>query len=42
MTENKNDDVLKVEHLVKSFGTHEVLKDLDFSIKPKEIGRAHV
>lgn len=37
MTENKNDDVLKVEHLVKSFGTHEVLKDLDFSIKPKEV-----
>ena len=29
--------VLKVEHLVKSFGTHQVLKDLDFSIKPKEV-----
>jgi len=29
--------VLKVEHLVKSFGTHQVLKDLDFSISQKEV-----
>ncbi|MCI5830545.1 MAG: amino acid ABC transporter ATP-binding protein [Treponema sp.] len=29
--------LLKVEHLVKSFGTHEVLKDLDFQINKGEV-----
>ena len=26
------DEILKVEHLVKTFGTNEVLKDIDFSV----------
>lgn len=29
--------MLKVEHLVKSFGTHEVLKDLDFEVNKGEV-----
>ena len=26
------DEILKIEHLVKTFGTNEVLKDIDFSV----------
>ncbi len=29
--------VIKVEHLSKSFGTHEVLKDIDFSLEKSEV-----
>lgn len=31
------DEILKIEHLVKSFGAHEVLKDIDFSVMPGEV-----
>ena len=30
-------EILKVEHLGKSFGTHEVLKDIDFSVNKGEV-----
>ncbi|MGN0728705.1 amino acid ABC transporter ATP-binding protein [Treponema sp.] len=33
----EKEPMLKVEHLVKSFGTHEVLKDLDFSVNKGEV-----
>ena len=26
------DEILKIEHLVKDFGTNKVLKDIDFSV----------
>ena len=29
--------IIKVEHLVKSFGKHEVLKDIDFMLKKSEV-----
>ena len=29
--------IIKVEHLAKSFGTHEVLKDINFNIKKSEV-----
>lgn len=29
--------ILKVEHLVKRFGNHEVLKDLDFTVNKGEV-----
>ena len=32
-----NETILKVQHLGKSFGTHEILKDIDFSVKPKDV-----
>ena len=28
-----DDLILQVNHLSKSFGTHEVLKDIDFTVK---------
>ena len=31
------DEILRVSHLSKSFGTHEVLKDIDFSVKPGDV-----
>ena len=31
------DAILKVEHLGKSFGTHEVLRDIDFSVNKGEV-----
>ncbi len=31
------DEILKVEHLGKSFGTHEVLRDIDFSVNKGEV-----
>ena len=30
-------EILKVEHLGKSFGTHEVLRDIDFSVNKGEV-----
>lgn len=33
----KNAPLLKVEHLAKSFGSHEVLKDLDFTVNKGEV-----
>ena len=30
-------EILRVEHLSKSFGTHEVLKDIDFSVDKGEV-----
>ena len=32
-----NETILKVQHLGKSFGSHEILKDIDFSVKPKDV-----
>ena len=29
--------ILKVQHLGKSFGNNEILKDIDFSVKPKDV-----
>lgn len=31
------ENVIEVQHLSKSFGTHEVLKDIDFSVKKGEV-----
>jgi len=31
------ENVMEVQHLSKSFGTHEVLKDIDFSVKKGEV-----
>ena len=31
------DSILKIEHLVKTFGTNEVLKDIDFSVSKGEV-----
>lgn len=31
------DEILNVEHLGKSFGTHEVLKDIHFSVERGEV-----
>ncbi|MFL0246260.1 amino acid ABC transporter ATP-binding protein [Candidatus Clostridium stratigraminis] len=31
------ENVIEVQHLNKSFGTHEVLKDIDFSVKKGEV-----
>ena len=28
--------VIDIQHLSKSFGTHEVLKDIDFSVKKEK------
>jgi putative lysine transport system ATP-binding protein len=32
-----NDSILRVEHLNKSFGDHEVLKDINFDVRPGEV-----
>mgnify|MGYP000690787773 CR=1 FL=1 len=32
-----SETILEVQHLGKSFGTHEILKDIDFSVKPKDV-----
>ena len=29
--------ILQIQHLSKSFGTHEVLKDIDFSVKKGDV-----
>lgn len=31
------DNILEIHHLSKSFGTHEVLRDVDFSVKPGDV-----
>lgn len=39
MSENASSDgaILRVEHLGKSFGSHEVLRDIDFSVYKGEV-----
>ena len=32
-----NDAILQVQHLSKSFGKHEVLKDIDFTVRPGDV-----
>lgn len=32
-----SEPILRVEHLVKKFGNHEVLKDLDFTVNKGEV-----
>ena len=34
---NTNDEIITVRHLSKSFGTHEVLKDIDFAVRPGDV-----
>lgn len=34
---NQTNNILEVSHLVKSFGSHEVLKDIDFSVKKGDV-----
>ena len=29
--------ILEIRHLSKSFGTHEVLKDIDFTVRPGDV-----
>ena len=31
------DEILKIEHLVKTFGTNEVLRDIDFSVSKGDV-----
>ena len=35
--EEADDTIIRVEHLVKTFGTHEVLKDIDFAVKKGDV-----
>ena len=37
MSDNEYNKILEISHLVKSFGTHEVLKDIDFSVKKGDV-----
>ena len=32
-----NEPILEVRHLSKSFGTHEVLRDIDFTVRPGDV-----
>ena len=32
-----NEPILEIRHLSKSFGTHEVLKDIDFTVRPGDV-----
>ena len=32
-----NDTILEVRHLSKAFGTHQVLKDIDFTVRPGDV-----
>ena len=32
-----NETILQIQHLSKSFGSHEVLKDIDFSVKKGDV-----
>ena len=32
-----NDTILEIKHLSKSFGRHEVLRDIDFSVRPGDV-----
>ena len=34
---NTNDEIITVRHLSKSFGSHEVLKDIDFAVRPGDV-----
>ena len=34
---SNNESILEISHLVKSFGSHEVLKDIDFSVKKGDV-----
>ncbi|WP_296181735.1 amino acid ABC transporter ATP-binding protein [uncultured Mobiluncus sp.] len=34
---NTSDEIITVRHLSKSFGTHEVLKDIDFAVRPGDV-----
>lgn len=34
---NQQENILEVSHLVKSFGSHEVLKDIDFTVKKGDV-----
>ncbi|NMW46083.1 amino acid ABC transporter ATP-binding protein [Mobiluncus curtisii] len=36
-TDNTSDEIITVRHLSKSFGTHEVLKDINFSVRPGDV-----
>ena len=33
----ENNNILRISHLVKSFGSHEVLKDIDFTVKKGDV-----
>ncbi|ADI67633.1 amino acid ABC transporter ATP-binding protein [Mobiluncus curtisii] len=35
--DNTSDEIITVRHLSKSFGTHEVLKDINFSVRPGDV-----
>lgn len=35
-------EIIKVEHLKKNYGKHEVLKDISATVNKGQIGRAHV
>lgn len=37
MDEVMNNSIIRVEHLSKAFGDHEVLRDIDFTVRPKEV-----
>ena len=32
-----DDMILEIRHLGKSFGTHEVLRDIDFTVRPGDV-----
>ena len=32
-----SDAILQVKHLSKSFGSHQVLKDIDFTVRPGDV-----
>ena len=32
-----NDTILEVRHLSKAFGSHQVLKDIDFTVRPGDV-----
>ena len=32
-----NDMILEIRHLSKSFGTHHVLRDIDFTVRPGDV-----
>ena len=32
-----NENILEIRHLGKSFGTHEVLRDIDFNVKKGDV-----
>ena len=34
---NNENNILEVKHLAKSFGTHQVLKDIDFIVRPGDV-----